>query len=124
MTTVPDTVAKYTAAFSEPDDGKRRELLRACFATDGVFAAPPAGVLEGRDALDAYIAGVQRQMPGTELVRTTGIDEHHGRLRFRGKALLPEGDVLIEAVEHVAELDGDGRISRMTVFLGPLPGRE
>ncbi len=124
---MPETVEVVDTcgwAFSEPEDERRAQLLERCFADDAVFASPPTGVAVGREAINSALGALHAQMPAVHVVRTTGIDEHHGRVRFQWKVLGAEGAVMFDRVDITGELAGDGRICRMAAFMGPPPQRQ
>lgn len=124
MTTTAEAVDTCGAALGEPDGRRRAQLLDRCFAEDGVFASPPTGVVQGRDALNAALEHLHTLMPAPQVVRTTGIDAFDGRLRCRWQVIGEDGSVMFDQVDVTGELDEEGRISRMTVFMGPPPAKE
>ncbi len=124
MDELTEVVDSFGAALSEPDGSKRATLLERCFADDGVFAAPPTGVVQGRNRLNATLDLLHSHMPGPQASRTTGVDHHHGRFRFQWKVFGPDGGVMFERMDVMGELDDDGRIARATVFMGPPPAKE
>lgn len=118
-----ETVELYSAAWSQPDTERRRELLEQAWAVDGVYLDPTAEVL-GRDALIAHIGGFLHQSQGARLVLTSGVDVHHGVLRFRWKMVAADGKTeLVEGLDY-GELDQDGRLKRIVGFFGPFPTRD
>ncbi len=122
MTTTVSTqeiVETYASAWNEPDESKRRTLLEKAWADDGVYTDPQSHV-EGREALIQLIAGFHQQAPGARILPASGVDEHHGRLRFGWKMAGADGSTVIEGID-VGELAPDGRIQRIVGFFGPLP---
>jgi SnoaL-like domain len=123
-----ELLAAYFAAWNEPDDGARVELLERAVTDDVEVVpgyAPDAPVCRGRVAFDAHIAGViaSRPSPAIQLNPYGGADGHHGWLRFRWRVLEPGGAVFaptgfpIEGVD-VVRLSADGRANLIVVFLG------
>jgi len=97
--TVVDTVVElYGQAWLEPDPAARRALLERCWAADGVYCDPLAR-LTGRDALADHIGGFQGGRPGARLEVLSGVDEHHGFLRFGWRLLAPDGAVALEGTD-------------------------
>lgn len=121
MPDVREVVALYASAWNEPDAAARRRALENAWADGGVYADPTVHV-EGRDALVAHIGGFQAQMPGARIVLTSGIDEHHGAIRFTWTLRAGDGSVLTEGIDF-GELAADGRLRRITGFFGPPPAR-
>src|SRR3954454_15360702 len=81
MPTTAEIVAAYGAAWNEPDAGKRRTLLERAWADDGTYTDPVADGA-GRDALMEIIDGFHKQSPGASIVLTSGVDQHHNKIRF------------------------------------------
>lgn len=116
-----ETVAKYGAAWSEPDEAGRRRLLEEAWADGGVYRDPSA-VAEGREALIAHIGNFRQAMAGHEIVLTSGVDVHGRHLRFAWKMRGPDGADAMEGVDF-GELDDDGRLRSIVGFFGPWPER-
>ena len=118
--TPKEAVELYGAAWGEPDEAKRRELLEKAWADDGVYTDPTAEVT-GRDALVAHIGGFLEQTQGAQIVITSGVDSHHGkRLRFSWQMQNADGAVLAEGIDY-GQLDSDGRLELIVGFFGPFP---
>ena len=121
MPSSTEIVAAYALAWNAPDGAERRRALERAWTDDGVYSDPTAEVA-GRDALLAHIGGFQAQMPGARIVLTSGVDEHHGMLRFTWALRGSDGATITDGVDFV-ELAADGRIRRVTGFFGPPPAR-
>jgi hypothetical protein len=119
MPNLQEIVALYGSAWNEPDAAARRRALEHAWADAGVYSDPTACV-EGREALVAHIGGFQAQMPGARLALTSGVDEHHGAIRFTWTLYAPDGSIFTEGVDF-GELAADGRLRRITGFFGPPP---
>lgn len=117
--TVTDIVNAYVAAWHEPDEAARRALLDASWADIGEYCDPNVKV-EGRDALVAHIARYESNRPGHVIAVISGVDEHHGYLRFSWSLADPDGQVIMEGID-VGEVDADGRLVRVTGSFGPPP---
>ena len=76
-----EVVAAYDAAWNELRPAERRRLLERSFAEDGVLIEP-RGRFEGRAAVLERIAGFSARFPGARVLLTSGVDEHHGFLRY------------------------------------------
>ena len=114
-----ELVETYGAAWGETDEDARRALLERVWADDGVYCDPTARV-EGREAFVAHIGEFQALMPGHHLELTSGIDVHHGWIRFGWRLVAPDGALVLDAMD-VGTLDADGRLTRIVGFFGPLP---
>jgi len=119
MPTAKEVVEAYGASWNEPDESKRRELLDLSWADDGVFE-DPRDRAEGREALLKLIAGFREAIQGASIVPTSGVDEHHGLIRFTWRIDDPQGKALLEGIDF-GELAPDGRIKRIVGFWGPPP---
>jgi hypothetical protein len=115
--TLNETIDAYIAAWNETDDAKRAALLQKCWAESATYTDPMADV-SGRDGLDGLITGFHGQMPGASIQITSGIDEHHGRIRFGWK--LAGGTQALDGID-VGQVDGDGRLLSIIGFWGTNP---
>ena len=119
MADVTTTVDTYLSAYNETDADARLSLLEEAFAADGCLIDPPiAG--EGRQGICDMMGAVHQQFPGHRFRRSSGVDEHHGYLRYGWELLDPAGNVALAGMD-VGELDASSRLVRVTGFFGPLP---
>jgi hypothetical protein len=116
--TPAEVVRTYGEVWDDLADEDRRARLDACWAPDGEYLDPTAHVV-GREALAAHVAGFHARMPGHRMVLSSGVDEHHGRVRFAWRLLGPDGAQLLEGTDF-GELGEDGRLRRIVGFFGPL----
>ncbi|MGY1735877.1 nuclear transport factor 2 family protein [Geodermatophilus sp. SYSU D00684] len=119
MTATPDLADRYLAAWNETDPAARRALVEALFTEDVTYTDPLADVA-GRDGLDATIAAVQAQFPGSVFRLAGPADAHHGQVRFTWH-LGPDGAEPPVTGFDVAVTDGDGRIRTVLGFLDRVP---
>ena len=122
MPEMKDVVEAYEAVWNETDGTKRMALLERAWADDGLYV-DPVSEGRGRDALDAIIAGFQKQAPGARIVRTSGIDQHHNQIRFSWSMVRDDGSIAIAGID-AGELADDGRIARIAGFWAEPPARE
>jgi len=115
---VAGVVRSYGAAWNEPSEPARRTLLEQAWSDDGVYS-DPMGRAEGREALVAHITGFHQAMPGHRIELTSEPDEHDGYLRFTWSMTGEEAQAM-EGIDF-GELDGDGRLRRITGFFGAPP---
>ena len=116
------TVDAYFAMLNEADPDRRAALARQAWTDDGAYYDP---LLEahGHDGLVEMVGGVHAQFPGQRFVRTSGIDAHHGIVRFGWELGDGEGTVTVAGID-VGVIAPDGRLNRIVGFFGPLPDRE
>ena len=118
---VDEIVSTYGAAWLEPDEEQRRQLLAQAWAEDGSYTDPLRHV-KGREALSQAIAAFQQRRPGERIILTSGVDHHHGMVRFAWKWYGADGSMILEGVDF-GELASDGRLRRIVGFFGPMPER-
>jgi SnoaL-like domain len=111
-------VATYAAAWDEVDAEARGRLLDECWADAGVYVDPSARA-EGRAGLSAHIGGFHDRLPGYRIDVTSGPDGHGPHLRFGWTMKRPDGSVELEGMDY-AEVDDDGRLTRIVGFFGAL----
>jgi hypothetical protein len=119
MPTTKEIVEAYGASWNEPDEAKRRLLLELSWTDDGVFQ-DPRDRAEGREALLALIAGFRQAFAGGSIVLTSGVDEHHGLVRFTWSIRDVSGKAVLDGIDF-GELADDGRLKRIAGFWGPTP---
>jgi ketosteroid isomerase-like protein len=122
-TQVDQAFALYGKAWGEPDAGKRAELLARIWAKDGQYKDPTVA-LTGAKALSLHIGGFLQQYPQAKLTITSKTDSY-GSI-FRASWLLDFGDGKTPTLEGLdfGELNGEGRIVKITGFFGPLHREE
>jgi hypothetical protein len=112
-----DTIATYMAAWNEKDEAKRRQLIDQCWSDAGTYTDPVSDV-KGKEALAAAIVGFQSQMPDATIDLISGVDEHHGRIRFGWK--LTNGPRPLEGID-VGTIGDDGKLASIIGFWGANP---
>jgi hypothetical protein len=118
-TAIATVVDTYLDALNELDAERRAELVRRAWDEDGKFFDPLA-VAEGHDAIGQLTVKVQEMFPGSRFARTSGIDSHHSIVRFGWSLVGADGEAVVEGLD-VGVLGGDGRLTRIAGFYGPLP---
>ena len=119
ISTTGEIVIYYVAAWSETDEGKRRVFLEKSWAENGTYTDPSVEVV-GREALVQHIGSIHQRFAGHRILLTSGVDEHHGRLRFTWGMVSPEGSRVSEGID-LGEIGSDGRLIRITGFFGSVP---
>jgi hypothetical protein len=109
----------YCAAWSEPSPSRRAELLARVWADDATYTDPTIHAATSAELL-AHIEKVLARRPGARVVRTSGVDMHHGVARFSWHVIQTDGTSSPDGLDF-AELSSDGkRIRRIVGFFGPL----
>ena len=109
----------YVAVWSEPDPGRREELLGRCWSEESEVIGP-GYYFKGRRAVLAEIERFQRQEPGFRVALTSGFDTHTNWARFTFALLGPNGASVNDGWDFV-EFGPEGRIRRVVSFWGQLP---
>ena len=119
MSDVTKIVDTYLAMWNETDPARRAEYIDRAWARDGYYVDPQLEA-EGRAALNDMVTTVQARFPGHRFRRISGIDNHHGELRFSWELAAPDGSIVVAGID-VGGLAADGRLKRVTGFFGQLP---
>jgi hypothetical protein len=114
-------VTAFLAAWSTGEPARRLEQLRGACTEDVVYRDPGAAA-RGVVALSAHIAQVRSEFSDHQIVLTSGVDGHHGVVRFGWTAYQPDGRAALHGTD-TAELSDDGRLCSIAAFFGPLPPR-
>ena len=115
-----DVLRAYDAAWNEPDQEARSQLLERSLTEDAELFDPTSGRFKGRDAINERIAGFSERFPGARLTLTSGVDEHNGFARYAWAINAADGSLILEGID-VVERDDDNRLRRVVMFFGPLP---
>ena len=118
--TDPNTVARrYIELWNERVAGRRRELLAENWTTDASYVDPLMKG-DGRDGIEALIAGVQQRFPDFKFHLIGEPNGYGDHIRFSW-GLGPDGaDSPIKGTDF-AMLSKDGRIRSITGFLDQVP---
>jgi hypothetical protein len=119
MSDVTTTIDAYFEMWNETDEEARAQLVATAWTDDGRYVDPLLEA-DGRPAIVEMVGGVHAQFPGHRFRRTSGIDQHHDQVRFGWELAAPNGDVTVAGLD-VGELDGDGKLRRITGFFGEPP---
>jgi hypothetical protein len=114
MNTLTDLIDRYMATWNETDGGRRRDLIARTW-TESASYLDPMLQGEGRDAIDAMIAGVQEKFPGHRFRRTGEVESHHDRVRFTWELSPEAGDPVVTGTDFGIVAPGD-RLQAITGF--------
>jgi SnoaL-like domain len=115
-------IDRYCEAWSERDEARRAELLLSVWAPGASYTDPTVHVV-GASELLAHIARVQARRPGSKVVRTSEVDEHHCVARFAWRAIEASGNALPEGIDLAFVTADASRIERIIGFFGPTKPR-
>lgn len=108
----------FGKAWNEPDAAKREALINDAWVENGEFI-DPMNQIKGRKNLLPILTDFITRYPGTEVIQTSAIDQHHSVYRVSWKIILANGEPLIEGTDF-GEFNKDGKITRITSFFGPV----
>lgn len=120
MRHINEVVADYIACFNETDPPRRRAAIARTWTEDGFYLDAHRDAA-GHQAIDAMIAAVQEMVPGYRVRLSSGIETHHGRVRFSWVAGGTEEAPLYFGGTDFATLAPDGRMSGVTGFTDAMP---
>jgi hypothetical protein len=115
-------VEDYLTGLNETDAGRRAKHIEAAWTAHGHFVDPLLEA-QGHAALAAMVENIQTLYPGHRFTRTSGIDTHHGQVRFAWEMRGPDGSLTVSGVDF-GELAEDGRFRSIVGFFGELPAVE
>ncbi|WP_328858140.1 nuclear transport factor 2 family protein [Williamsia herbipolensis] len=113
-------VDRYLDIWNDTDPVARREKIDTLFAGDGRYVDPLA-TARGRGEFDELVAGAQRQFAGLTFRRGHVFDAHHDLARFTWELATDRDAEPIAVGFDVVEVDGAGRIHRVSGFLDVMP---
>jgi len=114
-------VDAYFAMWNEADEQKRSKHIKEAWAEDGHYV-DPARNFQGHQALSEMVTAAREHWVGATLRLSSGIDEHHGLIRFGWDVLVADGTVPLVGIDF-GVVAGDGRLQKITGFFGELPQR-
>ena len=118
MSDLAATVDTHLRAYCEPDPTTRADLMARVWSADGELMDPPFEG-RGRDDIAGLVDVVLQHFPGHTFRRTSAVDSHHDRARYEWELVAPGGTVSVSGTDF-AEVDGEGKLTRVVGFFGPL----
>lgn len=108
----------YCSAWSEPDSCVRGNMLERVLSADVVYCDPTVS-LTGCDSLVEHIESVLQDRPGSSVVRTSMIDEHHDVARFSWHLVKADGTMLPDGIDIIEIDKTTGKLTSILGFFGP-----
>ena len=112
---IEEIVEGYFTMWNELDAARRRDVTTATWVYDARYVDPMFAA-EGRDGLDALVAGVHEQFPGHRFQQVGAVDAHHDRARWNWELAPAGGGTPVAAGVDFALLAPDGRLRDVTGF--------
>jgi hypothetical protein len=109
----PESLWQRYARIWSSEPAVRITELQACLADECSYC-DVNGLLEGRDALSAYMGGFQQSVKHGRF-EILSVIHHHGRMLAEWRLLAPDGAVL-QTGRSFATLADDGRLRNITGF--------
>lgn len=110
----PETLwPRYAATWSASEEVRNAELI-VCLA-DAVTYCDPNGLIEGREALSAYMGGFQQSVPEGSAFRVRSVHHHNRRTLAHWALQGPDGTVLQRGTSF-GTLSDDSRLLAITGF--------
>jgi len=106
-------VDTWSAAWSEPDENRRRDDLRRTASAACVYTDPHVA-LAGHEAISAYMGQFQGSAPGARFVNT-GFATHHDHCLLQWDMVDGAGKVISHGAS-AGVFDADDRLAQMTGF--------
>lgn len=113
----PETLWDRYAGIWSSEPAARASELGACLADECSYC-DANGVIEGREALSAYMGGFQQNVKGGRF-EILSVIHHHDRMLAEWRLLGPGGAVL-QTGRSFAIVAGDGRLRSITGFFDPV----
>ncbi len=121
MSDIPESFFHYLAAWNEADTARVRAHLERSVAPDVLFI-DPANTTRGIDELEAMIVRARQERPTAAYLRTSGVDGHNRRYRYRWEVHI-DGKLAVPGMD-VTNVDEEGRIVQIDGFFGDFPALE
>ncbi|HJU31274.1 MAG TPA: nuclear transport factor 2 family protein [Hyphomicrobiaceae bacterium] len=118
MSKLNELADRYIAMWNETDAARRRDLIAAVWTPDGTYADPVVQG-DGHAGIDAMVKAVQERFPGHRFARTSDVDAHHDRIRFRWTLAPAHGAAIVEGVDF-GTVAGE-RLQSITGFFDKVP---
>jgi ketosteroid isomerase-like protein len=118
MTDINATIDTYLEFINETDADARAAAVAKVWAEDAQWVDPPLEAT-GHAALADMVGTIFEHYPAHTFRRTSAVDAHHDVVRFSWELVGPDGAVAFNGLDVVL-LAADGRIQRVTGFIGDL----
>lgn len=111
-----DTITSFFAAWGEPDMPKRAAMTAGAISDNFYYADPNApDVITSLVGFVAYLGMFSKAMPGAS-AEVVSVSEHNGHARATVD-FKSNGQTMMRG-QYFADLDDEGRITRMVGFTG------
>jgi len=115
MTDHTPLIDRYIAAWNETDTTRRRDLIARTY-TESACYIDPVVKGDGHRGIDAMIAAVQERFPGHAFRRTSDVEAHNDRVRFRWELAPAKGPPVVAGTDFGVLAENGARIAAVTGF--------
>jgi hypothetical protein len=98
-------IDRYFAMWNATDAAQRRDLIAQTYTEDANYI-DPLMQSQGREGIDAMVAGVQAQFTSHTLRLTSAVDAHHDRVRFTWDLAPNGGAALVKGTDFAVIVGG------------------
>ena len=99
-------VDRYFVSLNEPDDARRRDLIKQVWAENGRFGVVPLVVGDGLSAIDEISKAGMTKFPGASVRRTSNIEGAGNYYRWHFTQTGADGTPLSGGVDYAIIVDG------------------
>ena len=118
MSQLNDLIDRYFAMWNETDPERRRAIIASVWTDDARYCDPMQQG-DGPDGINAMVQGLQGQLPGYQVRRTSEIDTHHDQVRFSWELAPEDGPAIADGID-IGVVAG-GRLRSITGFFDRAP---
>jgi hypothetical protein len=98
-------IDRYFAMWNATDAAQRRDLIAQTYTEDANYI-DPLMQSQGREGIDAMVAGVQAQFTSHTFRLTSAVDAHHDRVRFTWDLAPNGGAALVKGTDFAVIVGG------------------
>src|SRR5580765_2919354 len=106
MNNIEELVNRYFVSLNEPDDKKRRDMVKQVWSEKGKFGVVRIVEADGLDAIDELTKGDMLKFPNTTVRRTSHIDCSGNYYRWNFVRSREDGKVIASGVDYAIIVDG------------------
>ncbi len=119
MSPIETIVKRYIESWNETDDARRRAIIETLYAENARYTDPLVAAT-GWNAIDATVAGAQKQFDGLVFSLAGKVDAHHDTARFTWHLAQPDAAEPTVIGFDVAVVEHD-RLRKVYGFLDKVP---
>jgi hypothetical protein len=106
LNNIEELVDRYFISLNDPDDRRRRDLIKQVWAEKGKFGVVPLIEGDGLAAIDEVTKGGMTKFPGATVRRTSKIDGAGNYYRWNFTVSQADGKPIASGVDFAVIIDG------------------